>query len=81
VPEATEGILGESSAGTESIVIEPPLTSAGESTDVPLLQPAETAVDAPTSSEVDVVSGVVGGAGPSSPQPATTVAEEVPVPS
>jgi hypothetical protein len=46
-PEAVEGVLGESAADAKSAAIEPPLTTTGETTDAPLLQPAEAAVAAP----------------------------------
>jgi hypothetical protein len=80
-PEATEGVLGESAAGTESVVIVPLPTSVGEGIGVSLLQPAEAATAAPAPSVVGAVEGVIGGAGPSSPQPVATVVEEDPVPS
>jgi hypothetical protein len=80
-PEAAEGVVRDLIAGTESVVIEPPLTPAGESTDAPLLQAAKAAVDAPTPLVIGAVEGVIGGAGPSSSQPATATTEEVLVPS
>jgi hypothetical protein len=61
----------------ESAAIEPPPTTAGETTDTPLLRPAEVVVVAPTPSVVGAVEGVVGGAGPFSPQPAAAAMEEV----
>jgi hypothetical protein len=80
-PEVVEGVLRESAAGTESAVIDPLPTSVRENTDAPLLQPAEAAMTAPTPSVVSAVEGVVGGVGPSSPQPVAATAEEVLVPS
>jgi hypothetical protein len=79
--EAAEGVLGEPTAGTESVVIEPPPMPAGESTDVPLLEPVEAVVDAPTPSVVSAAEGAIGGAGPSSSQLVAAAGEEVPVPS
>jgi hypothetical protein len=79
-PEAAEGVLRESEAGTELVVIVPPSTSAGEGTCAFLLQPAEAATTALTPSVVKAVEGVVEGVGPSPPQP-TAAVEEVLVPS
>jgi hypothetical protein len=80
-PEAAEGVLEESTASSESVVIETPPTSVGESMDAPLLQPTEAAVDALTPSVVGMIEEVIRGAGPSPSQPAATVTEEDPVPS
>jgi hypothetical protein len=60
-------------------MIEPLPTSIGESTDAPLLQPAEASMAAHTPSVAGTVEGVIGGVGPSSPQPVAAAAEEVPV--
>jgi hypothetical protein len=79
VLEAAKGDLRDPTASMESVVIEPPPMSAGESTNAPLLQPAEAGMDAPTPSVVGVVEGVVEGVGPSSSQPAAATAEEVPM--
>jgi hypothetical protein len=80
-PEAAEEVLGESAVGVESAAMEPPPTTAGEATDAPLLQLVEASTVGPMPSVVGTVEGVVGGAGPSPPQPAVTAMEEVPVPS
>jgi hypothetical protein len=77
-PVVAEGVLKESAVGTESAAIEPLPMFVGESTNTPPLQPAEAAVVAPTPSVVGVVEGVIGRVGPSSPQPAAAVAEELP---
>jgi hypothetical protein len=85
VPRQDEGAGGSvpptvlEAAKGDSVVIEPPPISAGESTNAPLLQPAEAGMDTPTPSVVGVVEGVVEGVGPSSSQPAAATAEEVPV--
>jgi hypothetical protein len=78
-PKEAEGVLGEPTAGTESVVIEPPPMPAGESTDAPLLEPVEAVVDAPTPSVVSAAEGAIAGAGPSSSQLVAAAVEEVPV--
>jgi hypothetical protein len=80
-PEAAEGVLGESSDGTESVVIMPLPTSDGEGMGASLSEPAEAVTIVPTASVIGAAKGVVGGAKPSSPRPAATVVEEVLVPS
>jgi hypothetical protein len=80
-PEAEEGVLGESAASAESATIAPPPPAVGETTDMPLLQPAEAAMVAPTPSMVGAVEEVVGGAKLSSSQPVVAAVEEVPAPS
>jgi hypothetical protein len=79
-PEAAEGVLGESAADAESAVIAPPPPTTGETAGAPLLQPAETAVAAPTPSKVGVVEEVVGGVEPPSTQLAVATEEEAPAP-
>jgi hypothetical protein len=79
--EAAEGVLEESTVSAELVVIVPPPTSPGESMGASLPQPAEAVMATPTAPVVGTAEGVVGGAGPSSPRPAATAAEEVLVPS
>jgi hypothetical protein len=74
-------VLEESAVGTESAVVVSPPSPAREGTGVSLPHPAEIVAVAPTASVVDVVEGVVGGAGNLSPRPVATATEEVLVPS
>jgi hypothetical protein len=67
VPEVAEGVLGKSTAGVESAVIEPPPRTDGETKDAPLLRPAEAAETVPTPSMVGAVEKVIKGPGPSPP--------------
>jgi hypothetical protein len=80
-PEPAEGVLGESAAGMESVVVVSPPSPTREGTDAYLPRAAGAVVAAPVVSVVDTVEGVVRGAGPSSPRPVATAAEEVLVPS
>jgi hypothetical protein len=75
--EAAVEVLEESAAGTESVVVVSLPSPDREGTGASLPQPAETVTAAPTALVVDMAEGVVGGAGPSSPQPVAAVAEEV----
>jgi hypothetical protein len=79
-PEAAEGVPWESAAGTESVIIAPPPTSAGEGMGTSLPLPVGAATAAPAPSVVSAAEGVVGEVGPSSPRLATAAVEEVPVP-
>jgi hypothetical protein len=74
--EAAVEVLEESTTGTESVVDVSPPSLNREGTSASLPQPAETNAAAPTASVVDVVEGVVGGAGPSSPWPVVAATEE-----
>jgi hypothetical protein len=75
--EAAEGVLEESEAGTESVVIVPPPTSTGEGMGASLPQLAEAVTAAPTAPVVGTAEVVVKGVGPSSPRPVAAAAEEV----
>jgi hypothetical protein len=79
-PEEAEGVLEGSVAGAESAVVMSAPFPNREDQGASLTQPAETVASAPAAVVVDVVDGVVGGAGPSSPRPIATAAEEVLVP-
>jgi hypothetical protein len=78
--EAAEGVLEESTTGTEPAVVVSPPSPAREGTSASLPQPVGVVVAAPATSVVGVAEGVVGEAGPSSPRPVATAAEEVLVP-
>jgi hypothetical protein len=79
--EAAEGVLEESTTGTEPAVVMSPPSPAREGTSASLPQPVGVVVAAPATSVVGVAEGVVGEAGPSSPHPFAAAAEEVLVPS
>jgi hypothetical protein len=79
--EAAEGVLEESTTGTEPAVVMSPPSPAREGTSASLPQPVGVVVAAPATLVVGVAEGVVGEAGPSSPRPIAAAAEEVLVPS
>jgi hypothetical protein len=79
--EAAERVLGESAAGTESVVIVSPPTPVGEGMGASQTQPTEAVTVVPATLVVGTVEGVVGGAGPSSPRPVVAAVEEVLMPS
>jgi hypothetical protein len=75
--EVAEGVLEESTAGTESVMVVSPLSPAGEGTGVSLPQPAKVVAVAPAASVADVAEGVVGEEGPPSPRPVAAATEEI----
>jgi hypothetical protein len=77
VSKVAEGVLEESTTGTESAVVASPPSPAGEGTSSTLPQPAEAVATALAASVVDVAEGVVGGARPQLPRSVAAAAEEV----
>jgi hypothetical protein len=79
-PEAAEGVLEESAAGAESVVVVSTSSPTREGQGASLPQPAEAVASAPAATMADVAEGVVREAGPSSPRPVAAAAEEVLMP-
>jgi hypothetical protein len=77
VSETAEGLLEESTAGTELAVVVSPPSPIREGAGASLPQPAEVVTAAPTASVVGVAEGVVGEVGPSSPRSVAAAVEEV----
>jgi hypothetical protein len=75
--EEVEGVLKESAASMDLVVIVPSPTSTGEGMGASLPQLAESVTTVPTAPVVGATEGVVGGEGPSSPRTVAAAAKEV----